>query len=110
MATPLPQRTRHGPPSYLRRIILSIRQRICAQIVPSMAALKAAFGTNQIAFSYNSTVTSTVRQYATPDDFLNEIILARIHGGMHFRTANVQGGVLGTSVGEWVAKNYFQPR
>ena len=76
----------------------------------SMAALKAAFGTNQIAFSYNSTVTSTVRQYATPDDFLNEIILARIHGGMHFRTANVQGGVLGTNVGEWVAKNYFQPR
>ncbi len=72
--------------------------------------LKAAFGTNQIAFSYNSTVTSTVRQYATPDDFLNEIILARIHGGMHFRTANVQGGVLGANVGEWVAKNYFQPR
>lgn len=75
-----------------------------------MAALKAAFGTGQIAFSYNSTVTSTVRQYATPDDFLNEVILARIHGGMHFRTANVQGGVLGANVGEWVAKNFFQPR
>jgi hypothetical protein len=74
----------------------------------SMAALKAALGTSKIAFSYNSTVTSTVREYATPDDFLNEIILARIHGGMHFRTANVQGGVLGTNVGEWVAKNYFQ--
>ena len=76
----------------------------------SMAALKAAFGTHKIAFSYSSTVTGTVRQYATPDDFLNEIILARIHGGMHFRTANVQGGLLGASVGEWVAKNHFRPR
>ena len=75
-----------------------------------MAALQAAFGTNQIAFSYNSTVTGTVRQYATPDDFLNEIVLARIHGGMHFRTAGLQGGVLGANVGEWVAKNYFRPR
>ena len=76
----------------------------------SMAALKAHFGTSKISFSFGSTVTGTVRQYGTPDDMLNEIILARIHGGMHFRTANVQGGVLGTSVGEWVAKNHFQPR
>ena len=75
-----------------------------------MTALKAHFGTSKISFSFGSTVTGTVRQYGTPDDMLNEIILARIHGGMHFRTANVQGGVLGTSVGEWVAKNYFQPR
>ncbi len=74
----------------------------------SMAALKAHFGTSKISFSFGSTVTGTVRQYGTPDDMLNEIILARIHGGMHFRTANVQGGVLGTNVGEWVAKNYFQ--
>jgi hypothetical protein len=76
----------------------------------AMAALKAHFGTSKISFSFGSTVTGTVRQYGTPDDMLNEIILARIHGGMHFRTANVQGGVLGTSVGEWVAKNYFRPR
>ena len=76
----------------------------------SLTVLKSHFGTSNISFSFGSTVTGTVRQYSTPNDFLNEVILARIHGGMHFRTANVQGGVLGTSVGEWVANNYFRPR
>ena len=76
----------------------------------ALAALKAHFGTNQISFSFGSTVTNTVRQYGVPDDMLNEITLARIHGGMHFRNSTVQGGVLGKNVGEWVAKNYFQPR
>jgi len=73
-------------------------------------ALKAHFGTSNITYSFGSTVTGTVRQYSTPDDMLNEISLARIHGGMHFRNSTVQGGVLGKNVGEWVAKNYFQPR
>jgi hypothetical protein len=45
-------------------------------------------------------VTGGVRQYAMPDDFLNEIVAARISGGTHFRTANAQGGVLGTKVGQ----------
>ncbi len=76
----------------------------------SLTALKSHFGTSKISFSFGSTVTGTVRQYNTPDDMLNEIVLARIHGGMHFRTAGTQGGVLGTAVGEWVAKNYFRPR
>jgi hypothetical protein len=74
------------------------------------AALKSFFGTSQINFSFGSTVTSTTRTYATPDELMNEIVLARIHGGMHFRTANVQGGVLGASVGNWVAANKFQPK
>jgi hypothetical protein len=29
---------------------------------------------------------------------------------MNFRTANVQGGVLGTKIGQWVAANPFQPK
>ena len=54
-------------------------------------ALKAHFGTSKITFSFGSTVTGTVRQYSTPDEMLNEISLARIHGGMHFRNSTVQG-------------------
>jgi hypothetical protein len=74
----------------------------------AMAALTSFFGTSQIAFSFGSNVTATTRTYATPDDLMNEIVLARIHGGMHFRTANVQGGLLGAKVGNWVAANKFQ--
>ncbi len=54
----------------------------------ALAALKAHYGTNNISFSFGSTVTGTVRQYGTPDDMLNEISLARIHGGMHFRNSH----------------------
>ncbi len=75
-----------------------------------VTALKAFFGTGQVSFSFGSTVTSTTRVYATPDELMNEIVLARIHGGMHFRTANVQGGELGKKVGDWVAKSHFQPK
>jgi hypothetical protein len=76
----------------------------------AMAVLRAYYGTNQVSFSFGSTTTSTTRAYATPDDLLNEIVLARVHGGMHFRTANVAGGVLGSSVGRWVASTAFQPK
>ena len=72
-----------------------------------VSAVKAFFGTSQVSFSFDSTATSTTRAYATTDDLMNEIILARTHGGMHFRTSNLQGGELGRKVGEWVTKNHF---
>lgn len=74
------------------------------------AVLKSFFGTNQISYSFGSTVTGGVRQYATPDAMLAEITQARVSGGMHFRNSNVQGGVLGTNVANWVLANHFKPR
>jgi len=74
------------------------------------AILKAFFGTDQVSFSFSSTATNTVREYSTPDDLVNEILLARINGGMHFRNSGVQGGVLGTNVANWVIANHFKPK
>ena len=74
------------------------------------AVLREFFGTNQVAYSFSSTVTSSVHAFNTPDEMTAESQVARIYGGMHFRTSNVQGGVLGGKAGEWVAKNYFRPR
>jgi hypothetical protein len=34
---------------------------------------------------------------------------ARVHQGIHFRTADVQAAKLGRDVARWVAENYFQP-
>jgi len=33
----------------------------------------------------------------------------RLWGGIHFRTADVQGAVLGEKVAHWLEKHYFQP-
>lgn len=72
--------------------------------------LKAFFGTNQVSFSFSSTVTNTVHEYATPDELVKEIETARIAGGMHFRNSGVQGGVLGANVANWIIANYFKPK
>ena len=40
---------------------------------------------------------------------LKEIIDSRVWGGIHFRTADVQGAVLGKKVVHYMEKHYFQP-
>jgi hypothetical protein len=40
---------------------------------------------------------------------LREIIQARIWAGLHFRTADVQGQILGRKVVHYMAKHYFEP-
>jgi hypothetical protein len=40
---------------------------------------------------------------------LKEIIDARVWGGIHFRTADVQGAVMGKKIAHILEKNYFQP-
>jgi hypothetical protein len=39
---------------------------------------------------------------------LDELIVARIWAGLHFRNADVQGQLLGQSIAEYAAANYFQ--
>ena len=80
----------------------------------SSAALNAMqdfFGTDKIAFD----VVSSRFGQAHPRHFerfslaLKEIIDARVWGGIHFRTADVQGTVIGKKVAHWEQKHYFQP-
>ena len=40
---------------------------------------------------------------------MKEIIDARVWGGIHFRTADVQGAVLGKKVAHYLEKHYFLP-
>ena len=68
--------------------------------------LQDFFGTDKIAFSNR---TRTTRSYDRFSDALKEVIDARVWGGIHFRTADVQGAVLGKKVAHWLAKHYFQP-
>ena len=40
---------------------------------------------------------------------LEEVIDARVWGGIHFRTADTQGAVIGKEVARWERKHFFQP-
>jgi hypothetical protein len=49
------------------------------------------------------------RQFDRFSQVRKEIIDARVWGGIHFRTADVHGTVIGKKVAHWLEKHYFQP-
>jgi hypothetical protein len=72
--------------------------------------LQMFFGTDRIRFGVTSTrFPGETRYYDRFSDALKEIIDARIWAGLHFRTADVQGAVLGRKVAHYMARHYFQP-
>lgn len=73
--------------------------------------LRTYFRTSQVSFKLDSSVADTVvHSFASTDEFADELQVARIYGGMHFRTSTVDGRTLGVNVGKWVAAGYFLPR
>ena len=72
------------------------------------------FGTDKVAFTVVSGrslngVAIPPREFARFSHALKEIIDARVWGGIHFRTADVQGAVIGKKVAHWLRKHYFRP-
>jgi hypothetical protein len=76
-------------------------------------ALRAFFGTDKVSFTATSNKCSPapcpMRSFDRFSDALKEIIGARVWGGIHFRTADVQGAVLGKKVARYLRRHYFQP-
>lgn len=75
-----------------------------------LTAYATFFGRNDIAFSGFSQSTGTTRHFTSFSQALTEVIGARIWGGIHFRTACVDGAKLGSAVGRYITGHYFQPR
>jgi hypothetical protein len=71
--------------------------------------LQNFFGTDKIAFSEFSNKSCTTRSFDRFSDALKEVIDARVWAGIHFRTADTQGAVLGKKVAHYLEKHYFQP-
>jgi len=71
--------------------------------------LRQAYGTNRVHFSFNSTVTGSTHTFDSIDAMEENVQLARIHGGMHFRTATVRGRELGAHVADMVIREHFRP-
>jgi hypothetical protein len=74
-----------------------------------VGALQTFFGTDKIAFSATSFRSGTTRSFTRFSQALDEVIDSRVWGGIHFRTADVQGAVMGKKVAQYTRKNYFQP-
>jgi hypothetical protein len=76
-------------------------------------ALQAFFGADKVSFTATSNkclpAPCPPRSFDGFSEALKEIIDARVWSGIHFRTADVQGAVLGKKVARYLQKNYLQP-
>ena len=68
------------------------------------------FHSDRVAFDVTSPrFPGQPRHFERFSDLLDEIIEARVWGGIHFRTADVQGARLGEKVVRWQRWAAFQP-
>jgi hypothetical protein len=74
-----------------------------------MQTLKNFFGTDKIAFSAISNKSGTARSFDRFSIATKEVIDARVWAGIHFRTSDTQGAVLGKKVAQYLKKHYFEP-
>jgi hypothetical protein len=76
----------------------------------SLNAMRDFFGTDRIAFDVvSSRFPTQPRHFERFSRALEEVIGARVWGGIHFRTADTQGAVIGKKVAHWERKHFFQP-
>jgi hypothetical protein len=78
-----------------------------------LKTMQAFFGTDKVSFTAVSNKCLPApcpnRSFDRFSLALKEIIDARVWSGIHFRTADVQGSVLGKKVSHYLVKNYFNP-
>ncbi len=72
------------------------------------------FGRDRVVFTVTSGrslngVPIPARRFERFSQARTEIIDARVWGGIHFRTADRQGAVLGRNVAKYIRKSYFRP-
>ena len=75
--------------------------------------LTAYFGTDELHFTMSSPapdLLQSVRSYGRFSQVLEDILNARIYGGMHYRSSTVVGKELGRQVSRQAIEHFFLPR
>jgi hypothetical protein len=86
----------------------------CAHCIVS-AALGAVIqaeigaGPGPTLSSASSTAQGAVRTWATVDDFVQEVAVARIYDGVHYRNSTIVGTQMGKQIGELAVKTFPKP-
>lgn len=75
-----------------------------------VGAMQDFFGTDRIAFDVVSPrFPGRPRHFKRFSDVIDEIVDARVWGGIHFRTADEQGAGIGRKVARFERRHYFRP-
>ncbi len=73
------------------------------------STLRSLLGNRDVSFSTFSTFSGTTREFNTFTEAIKEIIDARVWAGIHFRTGDVQGSVMGKKISHHLLHHYFGP-
>lgn len=71
--------------------------------------MKAYFGPHYAFTTTSPTVPGATRYYPSFDDYASEGLVARILGGMHFRSSLEEGARQGLRIGNWVLDQMLVP-
>jgi hypothetical protein len=77
----------------------------------SCETLTFFFGTDNFNFTMDSRVPGLmepVRQYTSFSQALQDILDARVYGGMHFRNSTQQGAIIGRQVSHFATRHFFR--
>ncbi|GAB2606949.1 hypothetical protein Aab01nite_02220 [Paractinoplanes abujensis] len=75
-----------------------------------MYTMRSFFGRDDIPFSAYSADAGTTRHFRSFSSALDEVVEARIWGGVHYRSADVQGARIGNGVAKYVLTHQFRRR
>ncbi|MBL7259380.1 vanadium-dependent haloperoxidase [Actinoplanes sp. LDG1-01] len=75
-----------------------------------MYTMRSFFGRDNIPFSAYSADSGTTRSFRSFSSAVDEVVEARIWGGVHYRTADVQGVRIGNGVAKYVLAHEFRRR
>ena len=86
----------------------------CAHCIVSAslgAVLQAEIGAGPVPTlrSASSTAGGAVRTWTSVSDFVQEVALARILDGVHYRNSTEVGSAMGTKIGELAVKSFPKP-
>jgi PAP2 superfamily len=85
----------------------------CAHCITSAAiaaVLEAELGPSFPEISMTSPgAPGVVRRWTTAKAFTDEVSVARIYGGIHYRTSTVVGQRMGRQIGEYAVQRYLKP-
>jgi membrane-associated phospholipid phosphatase len=82
-----------------------------ANLVGAAATVLSAIFGDDVSFDATSeTMPGSVRSFVGFDRAIEEMADARVFGGMHFRTACVQGSALGSTVASYVLSHAMRAR
>ncbi|MEU5566486.1 vanadium-dependent haloperoxidase [Micromonospora musae] len=74
-----------------------------------MSLYRHFFGRDDVPFSGSSADSGTTRHFGSFSEALDELIGARVWGGVHFRSADLDGAALGEAVFRYAVRHHFRP-